>query len=162
MRAALTLSLLLTFCSAQPQPAVDVNSSEFGLQCDGSQFAGDLRTALLSRDEAAVTQFSCSFLRGAASMPPGLLNDERELPIGEIVRVPTAVHYYQFGPARIADFAMCLLEVKYEVTTRDIVAKTAPSLLPLCGNGCEVCTSQTVGTDSRIRDAVRQYWSEHP
>ena len=74
-----------------------------------------------------------------------------------IFRVPAADHYYQFRPARVSDAALCLLGVKYRVTTPEILRPNS-ALASVCADSCDVCSSRVPVLDDRIRTAVREYW----
>ena len=115
--------------------------------------------SLVSGDEDGVTAFVCAFLRGAAELDERILDDRRPLPTTMIVRIPTKEHYYQFSPALVADAASCLLSVRYNAPTSEIL-RPHPELGKLCGEGCDVCSSRIIALDERVRAAEQAYWKD--
>jgi hypothetical protein len=116
-------------------------------------------TVLFMGDQAKIDRMAEGVRSGKIRLEPEWIEDTRRLRGDVLLRTKYGKGMAQLGVETISDFFTCLLQFRVGVTTREILEKMQPDLVPACDpETCDVCTSWTYPLDPRVRKAVIQYW----
>lgn len=116
--------------------------------------------ALLRGDQETVDQFTAAFLEEETRIFPSWLGDYRRLP-PVLLRVDAEEHYFQYGVALVADYFLCLLEIKDGTSTRELLGAAMADFPCPSEDACEVCNSSTDPLDPQLRGLLQEYWRRH-
>jgi hypothetical protein len=89
------------------------------------------------------------------------VSDDRAVAPNTLLRATYGERDYQLGVNTISDYVICLLQIRNHTSTLAVLRRTAPLLATICSenrSGCDVCNSQSIPVDKRIKDALQQYW----
>lgn len=121
--------------------------------------APDLVQALVAGDEARAGECTEAMFAGRLEIREAELNDNRTVAYNIWLRARTKRRFLQLRVDTIADYVMCVLEIKNETGTCEILDKVAPGLVPNCEVECEVCNSLAYPVGDEVKDHLRRYWS---
>jgi hypothetical protein len=136
------------------------------LMAGAAELNASIIAALQTCDQSAINRYTAAFLNGEVQIPEGYLRDRRPLGKAMIVIACTdnateSYHTYYQGE-KVCDYFLCLLEVKYRVSSRDILNAQGVRLAEPCDapEKCLVCNSATYPIDDSLRDTLLKYWLE--
>jgi hypothetical protein len=122
--------------------------------------ATDVREALVAGDQREVDGFTRRFLSGAAVITVDALRDDRAVSRNVIVQVDEESRSSQYGVDRVSEYFMCLLQVKFQASSRDAAPRISSRKECNRPDQCEVCNSLTYPLSDQVRDEIREYWLE--
>jgi hypothetical protein len=132
----------------------------FMVGCSTLRGTGEIRTALVCGDQERVDVFTRAFLQGKTNIDGNALRDDRLVDRSIILRVEEKRRISQYGVDRVADYFLCLLEIKARASTRMLVGIGSSDERCKQEDHCEVCNSLVVPIPDDIRDKLKQYWRE--
>ena len=123
--------------------------------------AADLVQALVAGDEARAKECTEAMFAGKLEIREADLRDGRTVAYNIVLRASTKWHDLQLGVDTVADYVMCVLEIKNETDACLILDEVAPGQFPNCriGEGREVCNSLVYPVGNDIKEHLRRYWS---
>jgi hypothetical protein len=119
----------------------------------------DLITTLREGEPVAIQKLVVGILSGEQPIEAEWLEHRLETPILFFVEPPfVAEGRLHLGVENSLDFALCLLEIKHNVSTVAVLAEMG---LETCVGGeasCEACNSFTFPLDEAVRRSLVGYW----
>lgn len=128
--------------------------------CASSEPAERAREALVSGDQDFVEMFSRQVLNDDAVITAGSLGDDRVVSHNIVVRVEEENRIGQYGVDLVSDFFMCLLQMKFHTSSRDILSDELLRNECRSTDECEVCNSLMFPLPPKVRNELRIYWVE--
>jgi hypothetical protein len=128
--------------------------------CTSSSGDGGIRYALVAGDQEAVDAFTRRFLNDDMAIGSSALSDDSLVSRSIVLRADEDDRLSQYGVDRVSEYFMCLLQIKFHTSSRDVLSGTL--LNEECGlvDQCEPCNSLTYPLPSKVRNQLRTYWSE--
>lgn len=116
-------------------------------------------TALLTGDEAAVSIATKAIVAGSLIPKKERLRDLQSLTIADVT-LDADDHFQHLGVTNVSDYFLCLLQKRFRISSRDILAGTP---LPQCNElyVCEVCNDAVYPIDTQVRELLAAYWERH-
>ena len=134
-------------------------AAEGGAGEPASCAAPDLVQALVAGDEARARECTEAMFAGRLEIREADLYDSRTVAYNIILRASTNLRDLQLGVDTVADYVMCVLEIKNKTETCRILHEVAPGLVPNCGDECQVCNSRAYPVGDEVKDRLRRYWA---
>jgi len=122
----------------------------------------ELATLLLNgTDDVRLRKLTNDILNDRERVRAQDVSDDRTVAPNTLLRTSYGERDYQLGVDTVSDYVICLLEIRNHTSTLGVLRRTAPSLAKMCSDdrsGCDVCNSQSVPVDKRIKDELQRYW----
>lgn len=119
-----------------------------------------LQDALVSGDQTTVDVFTDALLNDRLEVTPAALHDDRDVSRSIILRVDEESRRSQYGIDRVSEFFICLLQVKYKVSSRDTLPEELAASECAGADECEACNSLTFPLSNDVRYELKAYWSK--
>lgn len=128
--------------------------------CTSSSGDGGIRDALVAGDQGAVDAFTRRFLSDAIDVESSALSDDRLVSRSIVLHAEEEARLSQYGVDRVSEYFMCLLQIKFHTSSRDVLSGAL--LREECGvaDQCEACNSLTYPLPPKVRYELKTYWSE--
>lgn len=119
----------------------------------------DIRAAMTRGDIAAVNAYANSVAFKGTPVDSQLLDDWSVIPTPFTLTYPNG-EVNHLGVRTVADFVLCLLEVRHHEFTCDLVRRYAPTVRAECPtNTCGVCCTLTGAPfPEAVREVLVEYW----
>jgi hypothetical protein len=152
------LSLFLLGCQAV---ATTPRTSSAGRGVDAAVTRVDIAAALLSGDEAVGRRVTNDVLEGRSVLLKSALTDERPISPNVVLRATAGNHDYQFGVTTVAEYALCLLQLRHETSSEAVLRTVDPTVAERCSatRACEVCNAQAFSVSADVKARLAEYWS---
>lgn len=119
----------------------------------------EIRRALVTGDQAVADSFTSSFIQGTSPLPRAVLKDRSLVSPEVIVHTPPAGALgkpLQLGVERVADYFLCLLEIRAGVDAESLVDVAREDCQR--DGDCEPCNSLTYPLPEDVREALIRAW----
>lgn len=118
---------------------------------------------LLSGTQEQVNQLTSRILSGETDIDSCWLYNDGEFPRSILLIVRGEEKELKLGVDRVSDYFLCLLQIREDLTTKEIVSAVDPvksEAIQKESKECDVCNSLTYPIKDELRTLLQKYWVE--
>ena len=119
-----------------------------------------LAQALNIGDETRINALTNDILAGKRLITRMEVSNDSKVAPNVLLRASYANRDYQLGVNTVSEYVLCLLEIKNQTSSEQILRKVDPAMQENCSRGrpCEVCNSQAFPVDVDVKRRIVGYW----